>query len=173
MPAVPQRFCTAGTALLASMRPLNSIVRPQHPVIACFQMSYEFIVFDPSRLPGDKRALVESLQHAGSSFRFPDASECTDELKGYFEELRSYLPWIEDGADGDQSCDYSFSTSAIACTVTNDSRFAVDTALALCWRLKIGFYDIGSADVFYPAEIWDVITSRAKARRPWWKIWRP
>lgn len=28
MPAVPQRFCTAVTALLASVRPLNSIVRP-------------------------------------------------------------------------------------------------------------------------------------------------
>jgi hypothetical protein len=29
MPAVPQRFCTAGTALLASVRPLNSVVRRQ------------------------------------------------------------------------------------------------------------------------------------------------
>ena len=29
MPAVPQRFCTAVTALLASVRPLNSVVRRQ------------------------------------------------------------------------------------------------------------------------------------------------
>jgi hypothetical protein len=29
MPAVPQRFCTACTALLASVRPLNSIIRHQ------------------------------------------------------------------------------------------------------------------------------------------------
>jgi hypothetical protein len=61
MPAVPQRFCTAATALLASVRPLNSVVRRQMKWLSDLLKGREYKPASLALRPGEK---VESPLHA-------------------------------------------------------------------------------------------------------------
>jgi hypothetical protein len=141
-------------------------------------MSYDLIVFAPSHVPTGKKEFLswyDSISGTANDFRFPDSTDSVPQLQGYFDELKSYLPWHEEQPDAEGATDYSFARYMIHCAFPwSSQRKALDTVLALCWRLKLGLYDIsGSNDVLFPEDVWDIIRRRSQERRPWWKFWKP
>ena len=141
-------------------------------------MSYDLVVFAPAHVPAEAKSFVAWFDAIGGSpddFRFPDADACVPDLKAYFEELESYLPWVERKPDAVCATDYSFARYLLHCSFPSSCHAkAYDTVLALCWRLKLGLYAIDEGgEVIYPEQAWEAIQARAKARRPWWKFWRP
>ncbi len=141
-------------------------------------MSYEIVIFDASEVPNSRReflAWFERVESSENDFRFPNADECTPKLKEYFQELQSYFPWRETSDSETDETEYEFGRAMLRCSFSwSLERKAEDTLLALCWRLKMGVYYIGTTgQVLFPNEVWDVMQSKSRARRPWWKIWRP
>jgi hypothetical protein len=87
MPAVPQRFCTAVTALLASLRPLNSIVRRQGASVV-----FGLFRKKPQVTPGPEadgpKGLIARRDEDGIPVIFRLVAELPDET------TRNLLPWL-------------------------------------------------------------------------------
>jgi hypothetical protein len=141
-------------------------------------VSFDLVIFAPAHVPADARKFLswfEAIAGTEDDFRFPDAQDCVPELRECFEELKGYLPWLEESPDADCATDYSFARYLIHCSFPSSCHAkAYDTTLALCWRMKLGLYALDEGgEVIRPERARDVIDARAAARRPWWKIWRP
>ena len=141
-------------------------------------LSFDLIVFAPNHVPKQKAEFASwfgRVRGTPDDFCHPSMENCVQELKEYYSELKSYLPWQEEEPDSTCAADYSFARYMIHCSFPlSCQRKAYDTALALCWRLQLGLYDIsGSGDVIYPEAAWEAIEARSTSKKPWWKFWRP
>ena len=141
-------------------------------------MSFDLIVFVPEGLPITKHeflAWYKKVRATENDFRFPDSEGCVEKLREYFKELTSYFPWREKSLDDEVETEYEFAKVMLRCSFAwREEAKADDTILALCWRLKMGVYYVGTTgEILFPEQIWDVMNLKSRKKRPWWKIWRP
>jgi hypothetical protein len=101
MPAVPQRFCTAATAPVVLVRPLNSIVRPQRTLMKYLLIAVAFF------------ACATAAYSAGVSGSVTDAellSQCTGS-KTDAEKCKIYVAGVRAGMSAQRHyIGYTFAT---------------------------------------------------------------
>ncbi|MCU6793504.1 hypothetical protein OB236_15470 [Paenibacillus sp. WQ 127069] len=123
-------------------------------------MSYDLMVFEPSKAPRDRRAFMQWYDQEvqwSENHDYNDPLVCSEALQRLYQKLSEHFPnmnvdekvfeAMEEAGTDNRLTDYSLGSAVIyaafAYSVTED---AYNTMRNLAIQLKVGFFDVRSED---------------------------
>jgi len=129
-------------------------------------MSYDLMVFEPSRAPKEKESFMEWYEQQvqwSEEHEYNDSSVCSEALQRFYRELAEYFPnmnaddeifeAMEAAGTDNRLTDYSLGSAVIyAAFAYSVAGEAYTTMRELALKHKVGFFDVSSdnGEIIFP-----------------------